>query len=112
MRLPSLPASAQERMELLEQVQRRVIKIIQGLESHSYEDRLREMRFSLEKRRLQRDFILAFQDIKGAYRIDGERPFNSDRTLKEDRFRLEIRKKFFTQIDSGEVLEQAAQRSC
>jgi len=61
--------------------------------------------FSLEKRRLQGDLRPAFQYLKGAYRKDGEGLFTrvcSDRTrgdgskLKEGRFRLDIRKKFFT----------------
>ncbi|PKU47383.1 hypothetical protein llap_2285 [Limosa lapponica baueri] len=68
----------------------------------SYEDKLRD---SLENRRLQRDLIMAFQYLKGAYRRDEEGLFTrecSDRTrgngfkLKEDRFKLDIRKKFFT----------------
>ena len=58
--------------------------------------------FSLEKRRFWGDLIAAFQYIKGAYKKDEDNLFSFDRTrcngfkLREDRFRLDITKKFFT----------------
>ncbi|PKU43605.1 reverse hypothetical protein [Limosa lapponica baueri] len=93
-------------MDLLEQVQRRATKVIRGPGHLSYEDRLRELGlFSLEKRRLQGDLIAAFQYLKRAYKKAGEGHFiraSSDRMkgngfkMEEGRFRLDIRKKFFT----------------
>ncbi|PKU48709.1 hypothetical protein llap_1033 [Limosa lapponica baueri] len=80
--------------------------MIRGLEHLCYEDRLRELGlFSPEKRRLWGDPIAAFQYLRRAYRKDGESLFTkacSDRTrengfkLEKSRFRLDIRKKFFT----------------
>jgi len=80
--------------------------MIQRQENLSYQERLRELGlFSLEKRRLQGDLIVAFHYFKRAYRKDGKNIFSKaycDRTrikgfkLREGRFRLDIRKKFFT----------------
>ena len=80
--------------------------MIRELEHLSSEERLRELSlFSLEKRRLQGDLLADFQCLKGSYKKDGDRLFSRaccDRTrsngfkLEESRFRLDIRKNFFT----------------
>ena len=63
-------------MELLEQVQRRTTKTIRGLDHLSYKERLRELSlFSLEKRRLRGDLVVAFQYLKGAYKQGGDQLF-------------------------------------
>ena len=70
-------------------------------------------------RRLWGDLIAAFQYLKGAYKEEGSQLFervDNSRTrgngfkMKEGRFRLDVRGKFFTV--SGKVLEHAAQRCC
>ena len=55
-------------MELFQWVQRRATKMIRGLEHLLCKGRMRELHlFSLEKRRLWGDLIMAFQYLRGAY---------------------------------------------
>jgi len=98
----------------LERVQRRAMKMIQGLKHLSSEDKLKELGlFSLEERRLQWDLIPYFRYLKGAYkheenqlftRGDPDRARGNGFKLKEGIFRLDVRRKFFTK--GGEALAQ------
>ena len=78
------------------------MKIFQGLKHILYKDRLNKLAlFSLEKRRLWGDLIVALQYLKGVQKHEGKQLFtrvDCHRTrgngfkLKEGRFRLDVRR--------------------
>jgi len=103
-------SQCKEDVKLLECAQSRVTKLVKGLEGKTYKEQLRSLGlFSLEKRKLSGALIAVYDFLKGDSRGGGADLLSlvtSNRTgnrvkLCQEKFRLDITKRFFTGSDTG-----------
>jgi hypothetical protein len=86
-------------IDMIERVQRRATRLIEGFTDMSYEDRLEQTGLiSLEKRRVRGDLILLFKVMKGFIQIDYRKFFELSKVNKTRGHSL----KLVTKASNGE----------
>jgi hypothetical protein len=106
-------------ISVLEKVQRRATKMIEGMHDLTYEERLRACKLpSLEERGDRGDLIETFKIVKGIDKVPSAKFFTPAAVqrrghtakLFKERSRLELRKNFFSQrvVNNWNALPQAA----
>ena len=85
----------QKDIDKLEHVQRRATRMVEGLESMTYGERLRKLGMcSLEQRRARGDMIAVFNYVKGYHIEEGANLFTAalDTRTRSNRFKLQERR--------------------
>ena len=106
---PAWSPWTQADINCLEQIQQRAVRLVSGLRSQDYNDRLKELKLlSLKERRIKTDMITTYKILNGFDRVDPSTWFkqinqtrrtrlNADPANLEPTFtRTEIRKNFFS----------------
>ena len=110
-------------IKLVEGVQRRATKLVEGIENWQYDDRLKYLGLTrLVTRRVRSDLIETFKIMKGMYDIDSELFFQlddggrrgHDQKLFKRRFRLDTRKFAFSNrvVENWNILSAPCVNCC